>query len=310
MDSSEGGLRCRVGRHVARLIHGNVRSPEGYLLTSTNYFDYEAEWKLGLGYLGLLGAPVFLLGLLLTEMFYHDIGYHIGNRHVLGPWSEMPLGLKLIMTSALAGFAIALWSAFRTFAIWAVAGSREDLETWSAGPGPTDAAAPAEPSFSAAPAKAEPGFRLAEPARLDGGPPSQSMPTEAANAYRYAAYPFWFWLAVVEWAAFAVILAEIGYFIAFVKSGGTLPSWPFWIVLPVGFVCGGRSRRQAAGPAPVLRLIGDQLASSNCWNCGQSIFDPTPATGYAPEPANTYLLPQRFCANCEADLAQQSSKPA
>jgi hypothetical protein len=118
-----------LGRWAARKVHGNARSTEGHLLTRTAYIDEDQEWRLGQAYLGLLGLPVFLPCFLYVQSAHRDLGYYRRSRHVhvLGPWADLPLDLKIIIPLMAIAHLVFLASFARLILVRQGLGSREEL---------------------------------------------------------------------------------------------------------------------------------------------------------------------------------------
>ena len=57
--------------------------------------------------------------------------------------------------------------------------------------------------------------------------------------------------------------------------------------------------------SPVCDQLASLLSTHNCPNCGQSSFDHTPASGYAPDVMQHGFWPLSTCANCGTDLSRR-----
>ena len=101
-----------LGCWVTRKVHGDVRSPEGYLLTRRHFLVEDQESRLGQTYLGMLGMPLFVA-----------IGCYIlirygGNMGVPGVarfpnLTDMPLDVKILTALAAIGHPLGLFSIVR-----------------------------------------------------------------------------------------------------------------------------------------------------------------------------------------------------
>lgn len=85
-----------LGRRATRLVHGNLRSASGLLLTRYNYLEDDQEWRLGQSYLGLLGFALFVLGLVYLRIFYAHVPGQ-GHKYILGHWSQLGPDLKILL---------------------------------------------------------------------------------------------------------------------------------------------------------------------------------------------------------------------
>jgi hypothetical protein len=85
---------------------------------------------------------------------------------------------------------------------------------------------------------------------------------------------------------------------------GDLEVLPMWIGM-VGIIVGGSGRgfRRDENVPLFGEIIGRMLASKSCPVCGQSIFDHTPSSGYAPDTQTYRWWPSRNCTNCGHDMS-------
>jgi hypothetical protein len=124
-----------------------------------------------------------------------------------------------------------------------------------------------------------------------------------------APYPCWYILQVLEIIAGIVLLVWIVSFIRMIIYGGQVSALPFWVFIG-GFIIAGRPvpyRSRHNNLAPFGEIIGGLLASKQCPQCGQSIFDHTPPQGYAPDLMKR-LWPLTDCANCGLDLSNRTAE--
>jgi hypothetical protein len=99
-----GGLAARL----VRRIHGEARSADGFLLLREHFLDPVQERLLGRCYLGLAGAPIFIL---IIE--YIIWAHGSGGRANFYKISEMPLDVKLLLPVMTAAFFVTFVSFMR-----------------------------------------------------------------------------------------------------------------------------------------------------------------------------------------------------
>jgi hypothetical protein len=121
-----------LGRWATRMVHGNKRSSQGYLLTKKRYLDEDQEWRLGQAYLGLLGIPLFLFMFPYVAIVHRNTGYYGPSRHGamahhLGFWSDMPLDLKILLPLTVVWHFTAIASIFRVALVWGETGTRDEI---------------------------------------------------------------------------------------------------------------------------------------------------------------------------------------
>ncbi len=124
--------------------------------------------------------------------------------------------------------------------------------------------------------------------------------------------PFHIWTAMrLLWFA-GLLMIPIA--LIWLSSGGgssnLYASGPFWMCL-FGLMLvasGGRgsAMRFPGLISPACDAIGRLIASPDCPACGQSCFNSSPSTGYAPETTKHLWWPLRQCANCSHDLTRAS----
>ena len=101
----------RAARAVCRLVHGNRRSRDGYLLTRAYWMDGDQEVRTGKSYLGLAGLILFIAnGKYMVERYGHEVH---GRRVASFTFSELPLEEKILLPVSLIAFFIAFASIFR-----------------------------------------------------------------------------------------------------------------------------------------------------------------------------------------------------
>jgi hypothetical protein len=102
-------LLSRPGRAVARAVHGDSRTSEGYLRLGRAYVLPEQETALGLCYLGLPAGPLFL-----AIVWY--VAWTYGERRGMGAqahfasWSAMPSEVRILTVVAIVSWVIAFAS--------------------------------------------------------------------------------------------------------------------------------------------------------------------------------------------------------
>jgi hypothetical protein len=105
-----------LGFWAARKVHGDLRSSEGYLLTSRHFIERDQEWRLGQAYLGLLGLPLFVL-----------IAAYLGIRGEEGHWSDLSLDARILYPLAFLSHITGFASVIRLHLLRGQLGLREDL---------------------------------------------------------------------------------------------------------------------------------------------------------------------------------------
>lgn len=117
----------RVGLWMARKVHGNRRSSQGYLLTERHYFDEDQEWRLGQGYLGMAGLPALPIVFLYVQTIHARTGYWSGRRHFLGAYSDLPTDLRILIPLLFVAHLTGMVSAARTILLWQGVGTRDEI---------------------------------------------------------------------------------------------------------------------------------------------------------------------------------------
>jgi hypothetical protein len=112
-----GPMLKRLGLRVTALVHGRRRSRAGLLLTGRSYIEPDQEWRLGQSYLGMSGFAVFVLGLAYLGIAHADTPMR-GHRHVLGPWSQLGLDLKILLPIMVVCHLAAMASCVRAVLVW------------------------------------------------------------------------------------------------------------------------------------------------------------------------------------------------
>lgn len=111
---------------IVRAIHGDTRSPEGYLLLRRSYVLPDQERALGRGYIGLVGLVIFV-----AAMAYLAAKFGVTKYRRPGiPWAMLSLDSRIAILTLLPAFVIAWLSLFRLTLVWqAIAGQpRSDLD--------------------------------------------------------------------------------------------------------------------------------------------------------------------------------------
>lgn len=106
-----------LGRRMTRLVHGNRRSAGGLLLTRDHYLEDDQEWRLGQCYAGLLGIPAFVCIWFYIRIAYADAP-RLGNKLVLGHYSELGLDAKILIPIMLLWHLAAMASFVRVCFVW------------------------------------------------------------------------------------------------------------------------------------------------------------------------------------------------
>jgi hypothetical protein len=106
----------RAARAVCRLVHGNRRSRDGYLLIQGRYWMADdQEVRAGKSYLGLAGLPVFIANITyMVERYGHE---EQGGRVASFSVSGLPLEEKILLPVSLIAFLIAVASIVRLFIV-------------------------------------------------------------------------------------------------------------------------------------------------------------------------------------------------
>lgn len=103
----------RPGRAVTRAVHGDSRTGEGFLRIGGSYLLPEQEPALGLSYLGLLAAPLFLACVWYVAWAYGEPTGLGGRVARFRSWSVMPAEVRILLVVSLASWAIAFASLVR-----------------------------------------------------------------------------------------------------------------------------------------------------------------------------------------------------
>jgi hypothetical protein len=130
--------------------------------------------------------------------------------------------------------------------------------------------------------------------------------SSAPEAGRFAPYPVWAAMRVLTTIGAGMFTLWLGSAIVALLSavsGGKADMLPMWIGI-AGVIMGGSGNGFRPGENVPLfgEIIGRMLASKHCPACGQSIFDHTPKSGYAPEAMTYSWWPSRHCTNCGHDM--------
>lgn len=106
-----------LGRRVTRKLLGNLRSPDGLLLTRRYFVEADQEWRLGHAILGLGGFPVVIAIFIYVQIAYGHLRVpHHGIR--LGHWSDLSLDMKILTPLTFLCFVLAMASCLRCMLIW------------------------------------------------------------------------------------------------------------------------------------------------------------------------------------------------
>lgn len=127
--------------------------------------------------------------------------------------------------------------------------------------------------------------------------------------------PYGAWL-IMRWVWFALLATIPFAIVMFFQTGNGWWFAPFFIaVLSVG--SGSNGMAFGTGPDPrdvrislACDVWANWLSSQYCPACGQSCFDHSPPSGYAPDNAQYRFWPVSSCANCGCDLTQNSTGKA
>ena len=140
-----------------------------------------------------------------------------------------------------------------------------------------------------------------------------SLPqTQHQRGSRFAPFHVWTAMRLLWFAGLLMIPGAV----IWLFSGGVgdhlFASGPFWMFI-IGVMLAASGGRGSAMSfrgliSPACDAIGRILASPDCPNCGQSCFDSSPASGYAPETAKQHWWPLRQCAGCGRDLARAAER--
>ena len=124
----------------------------------------------------------------------------------------------------------------------------------------------------------------------------------------FAPYPVWMTLRWITMAGSALAIVWLIWAVAALISaadGGQMPMLPVWLFV-VAITVGGAPRGDNIFTGfdlpPFGEFIGRKLANKQCPSCGQSIFDHSPPSGYAPDRVTTSWWPSRFCMRCGHDM--------
>ncbi|TFI56393.1 hypothetical protein E2493_20435 [Sphingomonas parva] len=124
---------------------------------------------------------------------------------------------------------------------------------------------------------------------------------------RLAPYPVWLGVTLlVRSAQLVFLLLWVWYLAALfdaMDKASTISPPPIWLLV-VSTLIGASSGRGAWQwrTSPFGDALGKLLASERCPACGQSVFDHTPPSGYAPPSQQQRMVPSRICTNCGHDL--------
>ena len=111
---------------IVRAIHGDSRSPEGYLLLERSYVLPDQERALGQGYIGLVGLVIFV-----AAMAYLTARFGVTKYRRPGiPWAMLSLDARVALIIMFPAFVIGWLSLLRLTLVWqAIAGQpRSDLD--------------------------------------------------------------------------------------------------------------------------------------------------------------------------------------
>lgn len=111
---------------IVRTIHGDSRSPEGYLLLRRTYVLPDQERALGRGYIGLVGLVIFV-----AAMAYLAARFGVSKYRRPGiPWAMLSLDSRVALIIMFPAFVIGWLSLLRlTLVRQAIAGQpRSDLD--------------------------------------------------------------------------------------------------------------------------------------------------------------------------------------
>jgi hypothetical protein len=112
---------------IVRAIHGESRSPEGYLLLKRSYVLPDQERALGWGYIaGAMGCVIFLAAMAYLAAKFGVTSY----RRPRIPWAMLSLDARIALVMLFPAFVIGWLSFFRVGLVWqAIAGQpRSDLD--------------------------------------------------------------------------------------------------------------------------------------------------------------------------------------
>lgn len=117
---------------------------------------------------------------------------------------------------------------------------------------------------------------------------------------RYAPYPVWSKTRAIGASAGALyLLAPLLFFVT--GSVAWFFLWlPALVIAPPVF-----GMLENGFTAFTAELVGSMLGSRFCPDCGQSIFDDSPPSGYFADTDRLRWWPNRDCANCGHDLRRR-----
>lgn len=73
-----------------------------------------------------------------------------------------------------------------------------------------------------------------------------------------------------------------------------------------GALIGGGRRNDGLDVPIICEFLGLRLSPKSCPECGQSVFDQMPATGFELESARHSFWPTRICYGCGSDMTKQA----
>lgn len=125
-----------------------------------------------------------------------------------------------------------------------------------------------------------------------------------------APFPVWLAMRILGLIGGIILIWWVLSLFFFALGGTTRPS--NWVLI-VGVLIGTSAKRKNSWEIDLPDFwenLGSLLTSKFCPDCGQSIFDKMPSTGFELEAARHSFWPARICHGCGSDhLKSQASNP-
>jgi hypothetical protein len=159
----------------------------------------------------------------------------------------------------------------------------------------------------------DPGPTVHARAALEGD--AQGDDTAPIKVGRLAPYPVWIAVSVVVRASQILCVACIIWYMAALFDAMEKPhrisTPPLWLFIVTAFIgADAESSYRRWRTSPLGDWLGDLLASQQCPDCGQNVFDHTPPSGYEPDSKRHRYFPSRICTNCGHDLINRTASKA
>lgn len=117
----------------------------------------------------------------------------------------------------------------------------------------------------------------------------------------FAPFPVWLAMRILGLIGAMMMIWWIFSLVSFGVFGTARP--PYWVMV-VGIWIGYSGRGYDVDLPFFCENLGSRLSSKFCPDCGQSVFDKMPATGFELEWARHSFWPSRICRGCGHDLSK------